>query len=44
MSRLTRKQRDDIRKLNGERKSYDQIAQELNITVYDVVRVLRPNL
>lgn len=43
MSRLTIKQIQDIMELNKEHKSYDQIAEEADVTVHDVVRILHPN-
>lgn len=43
MGKLTRKQIEDIKKLNNQQINYDQIAKEVGVTVHDVVRVLQPN-
>ena len=44
MGRLTRSQVEDIHRLYyREHKSYEQIADELGISLKDVVKTLNPN-
>lgn len=43
MRKLSMEQIQDIIRLSKEYKSYDQIAEELDITVSDVVRILHPH-